>query len=96
MTPELPDGPTEESTDRDGVLSYAKEWHALFIGLGAGLAAATTGRYELLALVATIALGIGGASEASAPVAKNVKKEPWYALAGLLIGAILGHAITAL
>lgn len=93
---ELPDSPHESGTDRDGFLSYAKEWHALTIGFGAGLAAATTGRWELLAVIAALALGVGGASKVSDLVARNVKKEPWYALGGLIFGALLGIAASGL
>jgi hypothetical protein len=90
----LPDAPTEDGTERDGFLSYAKEWHALAIGFGAGLAGSATGRWELLAVVAMLALGLGGASRVSKTVAINVKKEPWYALGGLIFGAVLGIAAT--
>lgn len=38
MTNGLPDGPTEDSTDRDGVLSYAAEWHAFTHGVYNSLA----------------------------------------------------------
>lgn len=31
------DAPTEEESDRNGVLSYAAEWHALSIGVYDGL-----------------------------------------------------------
>lgn len=32
-----PDEPSEDDTERDGVLSYAAEWHALAIGIAHGL-----------------------------------------------------------
>jgi len=34
---DLPDGPTERSTERDGFLSYAAEWHAFSLGFYHGL-----------------------------------------------------------
>lgn len=34
---ELPDGETEDETERDGVLSYAAEWHAFAIGFYDGM-----------------------------------------------------------
>lgn len=34
---ELPDGAEESDTDRDGLLSYSGEWHALTIGVYRGL-----------------------------------------------------------
>lgn len=33
----LPDGPTEDDTERDGFLSYAGEWHAVAHGVYNGL-----------------------------------------------------------
>lgn len=32
-----PDAPTEDASNRDGVLSYSSEWHAFVIGLYHGL-----------------------------------------------------------
>lgn len=33
----IPDEPSEDDTDRDGVLSYAAEWHALAHGVYNGM-----------------------------------------------------------
>lgn len=93
----LPDGPTEASTSRDGVLSYAGEWHALVIGAGAGLAAAATGTWVLVVVVAGASLGLEVARRSPSTVEKGtlpwvgeVRKEPWYALGGLLAGVPIG------
>lgn len=77
------DAPTEADSQRDGVLSYALEWHALIMGLGAGLASGLAQRPELLVLVVGVALGIK-----AAPTKKlrQLKREPWYAIGGTLIG----------
>lgn len=92
----LPDAPTEDETARDGLLSYAKEWHALIIGFGAGLTAGLTARYELAGIVAAVALGVRGASKTSAPVARNLAKEPWYAFGGLVLGLMAGMILSIL
>lgn len=42
MPIDLPDGATEDDTERDGFLSYSKEWHALAIGAVLGIIAAVT------------------------------------------------------
>jgi hypothetical protein len=88
---EVPDASTEAGTDRDGVLSYAGEWHALIVGLAAGFVALQTGFEMLLVVVAAAALGIeAGKRAGSTSTVKalgEVRREPWYALGGLLVGA---------
>ena len=86
---ELPDGPTEESTERDGVLSYSKEWHALALGVLAVLADRGRDPLAAVAFVATVALGL---QVAQGPVSQAAS-EPWYALAGLVLGLVLLGAI---
>lgn len=83
----LPDGPTEESTERDGILSYSKEWHALIIGLVTGLFVGLSGSYEIGAFVSAIALGV---KVAPSKKLKQLRKEPWYALGGIGIGTVFG------
>lgn len=94
---ELPDGATEADTDRDGVLSYAGEYHALVVGAGAGLAAGATGKWELAVVVASAALGVEAARRSKStvenprlPAIGEIRREPWYACAGLLVGALVG------
>jgi len=96
---ELPDGPTEESTERDGLLSYAGEWHALLVGAGAGLAAAVTGTWVLVGVVATAALGLEvsrvmGTTPKAGKALGEVRREPWYALGGVLLGTGAGLLAT--
>lgn len=90
---ELPDGATEEETSRDGFLSYAVEWHALAVGLAAGLAAGATGSFEILGVIVAVTVGIR-----AAPVKplRQLKREPWYALGGVVIGFLIGLAASGL
>lgn len=81
------DAPTESESDRDGVLSYAAEWHALEIGLAVGFLAAVSGEWHLALLVATVALGV---RKAQGKTLREVAREGWYALSGLFVGAIIG------
>lgn len=97
---ELPDGKREDDTERDGLLSYAGEWHALLAGAGAGLAAGATGNWEFAVIVASAAFGIGAATRSkwtvenpSLPAIGEVRREPWYASAGLLVGAVVGSLL---
>ena len=66
----------------DGLLSSRREWHALIVGLAAGATAALAGRPELLGVVVAISLGVRGVK---GPLT-DLKKEPWYADGGALIG----------
>ena len=89
-----PDGAREKDTKRPGFLSYAGEWHALAVGLAAGLAAGTTGRWELAAAVVAVALGMQAGkvkgADPSVAMVGEVRSEPWYALGGVVIGTTLG------
>jgi hypothetical protein len=64
----------ESSTPRDGVLSYAGEWHALVIGIGAGLEGE-------LDIVVDLALG---ERDPETPGEQEVSDEPWYAIGAAL------------
>lgn len=84
---ELPDEPNESDTERDGLLSYATEWHALIVGGATGLYAGYTANPHLYFVVLAVALGIIGAKRFG-PTDRvralgEVAAEPWYALAGL-------------
>lgn len=81
---------SEEETDRNGLLSWSGEYHALEIGLAVGFLAAVSGRWELAVLVATVALG---ARKAQDKTLREVAHEGWYALSGLLVGAVIGVKI---
>lgn len=88
----LPVGPTEESTEYDGLLSYRVEWHAAILGLSAGLAAGTTGDLQLVLGLVSIALGIGRVNQqASAKVKSELVKEPWYAVGAAGIGYVVAQ-----
>jgi hypothetical protein len=93
---ELPDAENESGTERDGVLSYAGEWHALLIGAAAGAVGIVTGQVAILGGVATVALGIEGGKRAGSKALSEVGREPWYALAGILAGLPLGTGITVI
>lgn len=88
----LPDSRTEAGTERDGVLSYAGEWHALVVGFAVGFAAAVTGRWELAGVLAAAALGVEGGKR-SGKAFGEVRSEPWYALGGLVVGVPIGVAV---
>jgi len=93
-----PDGAREQDTPRGGFLSYAGEWHSLAVGLGAGIAAGTTGRWELAAVVVALALGMEAGkvkgADPSAPVVGEVRREPWYGLGGVVIGVVFGVLVS--
>lgn len=77
----------ERFSDRNGLLSYATEWHALIIGLGSGLGLGVPG---VAAIVAT-ALGLQGSKRISSRKAiEELTSEPWYGIGGSLIGFV-GH-----
>jgi len=77
----------ERFSDRGGLLSYATEWHALIIGLGAALGLGIPG----LGAVAATALGLKGMKWISTRKAvQELTKEPWYGIGGALIG-VVGH-----
>lgn len=86
------DAPTEADSERDGLLSYSKEWHALVVGLAAGLVAGLSGRWEIVVAVVAMTLAIRAAP---GPL-KQLRKEPWYALGGVVIGvgsAVIGPTV---
>lgn len=83
----LPAGAHEPKSGYTGVLSYSVEWHALMIGLSAGITAATTGDTQRVMGIVTAALGLGrGQQELSDTVTSQIVAEPWYVLAGAGIG----------
>lgn len=88
----------EGATGRDGLLSYAGEWHALLIGLGAGFASAAAGRYDLAVAVVAVALGGSGAEAAKRKlqgkdVVAETSAEPWYSIAGVGLGVVVAAAL---
>lgn len=83
---ELPDGPTEASTDRDGAFSYATEWHAFAVGLAIGYVAVLPA--PRLARTVYAILGIEQPTRSKAMA--EAKAESWYAAGGVVAGGLLG------
>jgi hypothetical protein len=94
------DAPREQDSDRDGFLSYSREWHSLTIGAGAGLVGGLTfgtpsqpvGLAAVLSVVA-VALGLKAATRLRSSVTAEIRKEPWYAIGGVLGLFLLGRLI---
>lgn len=95
---EIPDGKTEADTERDGLLSYAGEWHALILGIGAGATYSPTlvgmflayvfGKCHLLGILSP------GSTGEKCPLKEtghmeDAAKEPGYSIAGVLLGLAL-------
>lgn len=72
-----------EQGEWTGLLSTNSEYHALAVGLGAGVVSAALGSPELLIAVAMIAVG---EAQASGEQMRDVAAEPAYAFAGIVIG----------
>ena len=87
------DAPTEADSERDGLLSYAGEWHALEVGLLAGFTTAYTGKLELAAIFAGIVLG---GRKLGVAHLQDARKEAGYAGAAFVAGALLGTALAVL
>jgi len=84
-------GGTESDTDYNGVFSYAGEWHAFLIGIGAGIVAVYTNQPLVGVGVIGVALGVKGIGKLAGPldgknVVHEIKREPWYAIGGTLLG----------
>lgn len=82
---------TEDATDRDGAFSYKSETHSFAVGMGLGVAAAATGRTRLIGVVVGLAVyGSAGETKLDATIAQDVRRESPYALAGLVVGVLIG------
>jgi len=84
--------PTESDSARDGLLSYAVEWHALIVGAVVGAVTVLTQRWELAGVTVAIVLSVRAAP---GPLSQ-MRSEPWYALGGLgtgMIGAEVGPIV---
>lgn len=90
----------ESESERDGLLSYANEWHALIVGLGLGVTAGLANMPSLAYGGVALALGIQGVSKAKLSSRKSIREftsEPWYGAGGVLIGWVgSGGAFDAL
>jgi len=74
----IPDSTDEDETERDGILSTLREWHALIIGLVVGAIVAHVQAWELAALFVAAAMG----TKLDTPATREIRREPWYALFG--------------
>jgi hypothetical protein len=83
--------PSESDSARNGLLSYAVEWHAVIVGFAVGLVAGLTQRWELAGAAVAIILSV----RAAPGKLSQLRREPWYALGGLLLGMI-GASIPAI
>jgi hypothetical protein len=93
--------PTEDASEPGGFLSYAGEWHALTIGLGAGTTAAVMNQPIILASMIAIALGISGVQGKRGfkgrGVVNELRREPWYAVGSGLVGyVVMGGRLASL
>ncbi|QLH80969.1 hypothetical protein [Halosimplex pelagicum] len=79
----IPSSTDESETERDGLFSTLREFHAAIVGLAVGVVVGLTGHYELAALFVFIALG---AKFGSVKYLSDVRREPWYALGLFLVG----------
>lgn len=100
----FPDEPQEEDTEYNGFLSYAKEWHALVVGIGVGtlsaafwLTGSPVSAVLTMAMLAAVSLGFESKARRlglkipemkSAKARRNVRREPWYALGGGTITSV--------
>jgi len=87
--------PKESTTERDGFLSYKSETHALGMGLAGGFFFAAEGETKLLSMVygASVYGKLFGESGSRRRIARDIKREPQYALAGVVVGALMGLLI---
>ena len=86
------DAPTEDESPRDGLLSYAGEWHSAVIGVATGLVSGLTGVFAFASFLVGAALTesyLAGNPRAL----REVRREPWYALGGLVAGLLVGFAL---
>lgn len=84
-----PSAPTESSTEYDGFLSYAAEWHSLAIGSFLGLASVLAQSPELAALLLAHALGERRSKGHWADVGREVA----YAAGGFVVFYVVGYVV---
>lgn len=86
----------ESNTDRDGFLSHKAETHALGMGLAAGFYFGARGETRLLSVVYGAAV-YGKAHWANGQrrrLLMDIRKEPHYALGGVVAGVGLGAVLS--
>lgn len=88
-----PTAATEAESERDGLLSWAGEWHATTLGAGFGAVGAVLGRPEVAAIGIAGALGLEAARRLPGTVASEIQQEPWYAVGGVVAGYLAGGVV---
>lgn len=80
--------PTKTETGpHQGPLSTYSEWHALILGLVVGVASVAFGTQWAVPVCLAAALGAKGVAKTKRTKALDeIRAEPWYLCAGLLIG----------
>ena len=92
---------TESSTERDGFLSYSKEYHAAIAGFAPGMMLGVSWNGENKAVASTLvfttmatALGIKKISKlTNKKLADQLQKEAQYVLGGIVAGFLFGIAL---
>lgn len=82
------DAASESDSERDGLLSYASEWHAAILGLFTALSLGLPG----LGLIVVTALGLKRWKQISNRKAvKELQREPWYGIGAAGVGYLGNH-----
>ena len=92
---------TESSTDRDGFLSYCKEYHAAIAGFAPGMMLGVSWNGESQGAAFSIVLATMGAALGikktgkltNSKLASQIQKEAPYVLGGIVVGFLLGIAV---
>ena len=82
---DLPDAGSEEETERDGLLSYAGEWHALILGTAVGL----TGSPVFMGLFIAFVFGVVGGTLRETSQMRDALEEQAYSSFGVILGYLL-------
>lgn len=83
-------GASESDTDYDGPFSYSGEWHAFTLGLGVGFASVMP--VPKLRQFVFRTVGLGDDQTRTGAIAE-ARRESWYALGGVVLGAGFGLAV---
>ena len=82
------DAASESDSERDGLLSYASEWHAAIIGLACGLGLGVPG----VVLITASALGLKRWEQISNRKAlRELRREPLYGICASILGHLVAH-----
>lgn len=82
----------------DEFLDDHEEQHAVGTGIGLGFAAASTGQLQQLSIVLTLIQQVFERKNRPAPsqsqdLANDIRREPHYFVAAVVVGALLGLAV---